>query len=68
MEIIETYSKGYLKRSAIHFLREYFTNKGIKNPTLKDLETITEDELFNGWLSIHSIKEILIFKQITKTK
>ena len=50
-------------RSAIHFLNEYFTSLGIHAPTNADFLKIQEEELWNSWLSVPSVKEILVLMQ-----
>ena len=59
----EKYFEGILYAPALRFLRQYFRHRDIKEPTIKDILSITHDELERSWLSVRTQKEILLIQQ-----
>jgi len=56
----------FIKRTALHYLRERFLDMGVFNPELEDLLLITENDLIYSWLSMPSQKQILLLQQTLK--
>jgi hypothetical protein len=54
--------KAQRSRSAIHFIDEYFADRG-EDPTPELIKRISEDELLSSWISINTMKEIQLLQQ-----
>lgn len=66
MEDWKEYLKGHLNSRIIHFIDLHFRSLSVKNPTMKDISEIPEDRMMNSWLSIPSMKELMLFQQQLK--
>jgi len=56
----------HLNRRIIHYLEERATKEGKDFPSMEDIKNISETELLQSWLSIPSMKELMLFQQQIK--
>jgi len=57
-----------LNRRVLRYLDEYFKSRGIKNPKPRHIANISHEDMIDSWLSIPSVKELLLFQQEFKKR
>ena len=55
--------KGERGRISIRFIECYFSDRGIQEPTLKQIALISYDDLISSYLSMPTVKEIQLLQQ-----